>query len=93
MEQALNALLAPIQEDFAKDEEFRKVEALAYPPVAAAPKKKKEKKIGTGYVAKDKKKDAATAQAVADGEVKPEDAVAQAVGTGAADAMAKLSMD
>jgi len=75
---ALNKLLAPVQHEFATNEEFRKVEALAYPAAVAAPKKKKEKKIGTGYV---KKKEE---------EVKPE---AQAVGTSADDAMAKLSVD
>lgn len=55
-------------------------------------KQKKEKKIGSGYPAKDKKADAAVAQAVADGKVKPEEAVAQAVGTGAEDAMQKLKV-
>lgn len=75
---ALNKLLAPVQHEFATNEEFRKVEALAYPAAVAAPKKKKEKKIGTGYV---KKKEE---------EGKPE---AQAVGTSADDAMAKLSVD
>lgn len=93
---ALNALLAPVQHEFATNEEFRKIEALAYPAAVAAPKKKKEKKIGTGYV---KKKEevggnaGAAAQAVADGQLKPEEALTQAVGTSADEAMAKLSVD
>jgi len=87
VEQALNALLAPIQEDYAKDPEFRKVAELAYPPEQPDKKKKKEKKIGTGYASKDKQKGAATAATVAGGRVKPEEAVAKVVGTGAEDAM------
>ena len=81
---ALNALLAPVQNEFATNEEFRKVEALAYPAAVAAPKKKKEKKIGTGYV---KKKEEEGGDVVA---LKPE---VQAAGTSADDAMAKLSVD
>jgi tyrosyl-tRNA synthetase len=93
VEQALNALLVPIQEDYAKDPEFQIVAELAYPSEQPEKKKKKkEKKIGTGYASKDKQKGAATAAAVADGQVKPEEAVAKAVGTGAEDAMEKLGV-
>ncbi|GAA5994992.1 tyrosine--tRNA ligase TYS1 [Rhodotorula paludigena] len=43
--QAINALLAPIQAEFAADAEFQAVEQRAYPPeVKAVPAKKKEKK-------------------------------------------------
>ncbi|OLL26449.1 Tyrosine--tRNA ligase, cytoplasmic [Neolecta irregularis DAH-3] len=45
--QALNALLAPIRQEFASNPEFQTALSLAYPaPVSHAPKKK-EKKIGT----------------------------------------------
>jgi tyrosyl-tRNA synthetase len=50
-------------------------------------KKKKEKKIGTGYPAKDK------AAAVADGKLKPEEAAKEAVATGAEEAIEKLKVE
>jgi tyrosyl-tRNA synthetase len=65
---------------------------LAYPIEGAAKKKKKEKKIGTGYVAKDKKQNAEIAQNVADGKVNPQYAIPQTVGTGVENAMEKLNM-
>lgn len=46
---AINALLAPIRDEFLNDPEFQKIEAAAYPPPAPKEKKKKEKKIGTRY--------------------------------------------
>lgn len=93
VELALGALLAPIQEDFNNNEEFKKISELAYPPPAVQKKPKKEKKIGTGYPAKDKRAaDAGVAEAVADGKVKPQEAVSQAVGTGAEDAIEKLKV-
>jgi len=93
VELALGALLAPIQEDFNSSEEFKKISELAYPPPAVQKKPKKEKKIGTGYPAKDKRATGAgVAEAVADGKVKPEEAVAQAVGTGAENAIEKLKV-
>ncbi|GAA5835234.1 hypothetical protein JCM11251_006652 [Rhodosporidiobolus azoricus] len=41
---AINALLAPIQAEFAADKEFQSAEQRAYPPEAKAAPKKKEKK-------------------------------------------------
>lgn len=52
VEQALNALLAPIQADFNGSPEFQEIERLAYPPAEAPKKVKKVKKIGSGYPAK-----------------------------------------
>lgn len=40
---AINRLLDPIRKAFAEDEEWRKVEALAYPDPNAKPDKKKKK--------------------------------------------------
>lgn len=45
--ESINALLAPVQEEFRTNPEFAKVEALAYPPPEPVKKVKKEKKIGT----------------------------------------------
>lgn len=77
MEQALNALLAPIQADFNGSAEFQEIERLAYPPPPAAKKVKKAKKIGSGYPSKKEEP-----------EVKPE-----AVGTTAAEAIEKLALE
>lgn len=63
---------------------------MAYPSEAAPKKKKKEKKIGTGYVPKDKLK---TAEAVADGTKKVDEAPKEALGESAADALEKLKVD
>ena len=71
MTEALNALLAPVQADFAKDPEFQKVAALAYPAPVPEKKAKKEKKIGTGYVAKGKKDVPAAAAAATGAAVAP----------------------
>ncbi|KAL7273679.1 Tyrosine--tRNA ligase cytoplasmic [Rhizina undulata] len=77
LEDALNVLLDPIRKDFESNPEFQKIAELAY-PVEEVKKKKKEKKIGTGYVAKDKKNTAATEAAV---------------GTGAEDALNNLNLN
>ncbi|RPB01747.1 tyrosine tRNA ligase [Choiromyces venosus 120613-1] len=87
VEEALNKLLDPIRKDYEQDEEFKKVTELAYPAEVKV-KKKKEKKIGTGYVPKDKK---TTAEKVADGDIKPQEAVEVAVGTSAKDAQDKFA--
>lgn len=50
---ALNAILDPVRSDYASNKAWQEIEALAYPVAAAPVKKKKEKKIGTGYVKKD----------------------------------------
>lgn len=86
VEDALNKLLDPIRKDFEQDEEWQKVAELAY-PAEIKTKKKKEKKIGTGYVPKGK----STAEEVADGDVKPQEAVEVAVGVSAKDAQEKLA--
>ncbi|KAA8893168.1 tRNA synthetases class I-domain-containing protein [Sphaerosporella brunnea] len=86
VEQALNALLAPIQAEYTADEEWQNIAELAYPPPVAEKKKKKEKKIGTGYHAN-------KGAVVADGKAKPKEAVKEAVGTGAEEALEKLKVD
>jgi tyrosyl-tRNA synthetase len=50
----LNDLLDPIRKQFEEDKEWQEIAAKAY-PVEVKAKVKKVKKIGTGYVAKDKK--------------------------------------
>jgi len=80
VEKALNRLLDPIRKDFEQDEEFKKVAELAY-PTEVKPKKKKEKKIGTGY--KGKK---TTTEGAVDGNLNPQEVVEVAVGTSSKDA-------
>lgn len=47
---AIDGLLKPIRDEFLNDEEFQKIEKLAYPPPVAAPKKeKKVKNKGSRY--------------------------------------------
>ncbi|KAI5851300.1 tRNA synthetases class I-domain-containing protein [Morchella snyderi] len=91
VQQALNAILAPIQAAYQADVEWQKIADLAYPSEGPKKGKKKEKKIGTGYVAKDKK-NAAVAEHVADGAVKAQNAVPEALGTDAKDALDKLNL-
>jgi tyrosyl-tRNA synthetase len=51
--EALNALLAPVQEEFQASAEWKEIEKKAYPPPPAAPKKeKKVKNKGTGHPGK-----------------------------------------
>jgi tyrosyl-tRNA synthetase len=50
---ALNALLAPVQEAFNADAQWKDIEQKAYPPPPAPPKKeKKVKNKGTGHPGK-----------------------------------------
>src|SRR5690606_1742253 len=56
VEKALNKLLDPIRIEYTNSEAFQKAAELAYPVEVKQVKKKKEKKIGTGYVPKDKAK-------------------------------------
>lgn len=90
VQEALNAILAPIQAAYQADAEWQKIADLAYPSEGPKKGKKKEKKIGTGYVAKDKK-NAAVAEQVADGTIKAQNAVPEALGTDAKDALGKLN--
>jgi tyrosyl-tRNA synthetase len=46
---ALNKLLAPIQEAFQASKEFQEIALKAYPPPEVQKKAKKVKKVGTGY--------------------------------------------
>jgi tyrosyl-tRNA synthetase len=47
--ECLNGLLASVQAKFKASKEWQEVTLLAYPPVEAPKKEKKEKKLGTGY--------------------------------------------
>ena len=85
VEKALNRLLDPIRKDFEEDEEFKKVAELAYPPEVKV-KKKKEKKIGTGYRGKK-----TTTEEVVDGDLNSQGAVEVVVGTSAKDAQDRLA--
>lgn len=92
VEEALNALLAPIQAKFEADKEWQKIANLAYPSEGPKKGKKKEKKIGTGYVPKEKK-NAAVAEKVSEGEIKVQDAISEALGVDAKDALGKLNLN
>lgn len=92
VQDALNAVLAPIRAAFESNKEWREIESLAYPSEGPKKTKKKEKKIGTGYVPKEKK-NATVAEKVAEGEVKPQDAVAETLGKDAKDALGKLNLN
>ncbi|KAI5797937.1 tRNA synthetases class I-domain-containing protein [Peziza echinospora] len=89
LEVALNKLLEPIRSEFEASKEWKKVAADAYPSEAKQEKKKKEKKIGTGYVAK--AKDASSAST--DGPVEGVKGVADAVGSSAEQALEKLDLE
>ncbi|KAE8221811.1 hypothetical protein CF319_g4888 [Tilletia indica] len=72
---AINRLLAPIREEFASNEAFRKAEEAAYPK-AVPEKKKKEKKVNPRHANKDGQ---------ADAKVTPAAAAADSATTGAAE--------
>lgn len=57
VEKALNAILDPVRQEYEQDKEWQKAASQAY-PVVEVKKKVKEKKIGTGYVPKEKVKGA-----------------------------------
>lgn len=92
VQEALNAILQPIQAAYQADAEWQKTADLAYPSEGPKKGKKKEKKIGTGYVPKDKK-NAAVAEQVADSAIKAQNAVPEALGTDAKDALDKLNLN
>ena len=87
LEDALNALLEPIRKEFEGNEAWKEVEAKAY-PTEVKTKKKKEKKIGTGYVAK--KKGGETVGAEVAGPVEGVKSVEEAVGTGVKEVVERL---
>ena len=54
--ESLNSLLSSIQAKFKASKEWQEITLKAYPP-PEKPKKKKEKKIGTGYAGQSKSVD------------------------------------
>lgn len=88
VQDALNAILAPIRASYESNKEWKATAELAYPSEGPKKVKKKEKKIGSGYVSKEKK-NVAVAENVADGEVNPQDVVSVNV----KNALNKLSLD
>ena len=86
---ALNALLAPIRKMHDEDKEWLDIEAKAYPAEKAVTKKKKEKKIGTGYAGA-KKKDGSDAVNPDGSKKEPGE---HPTGESASEAMENLNLD
>lgn len=95
LEIALNALLDPIRKEFDSSSEWKAIAEAAYPSAAAEgadagkPKKKKEKKLGTGYVLKKKGGETTDGGSEVEGVKKVEDALAGS----AEEALGKLNVD
>lgn len=89
LETALNALLDPIRNEFASSPDFQAITEAAYPSEDKTKKKKKEKKIGTGYVAM---KAATDEKALAEAAVEGRKHVEDAISTGAEEAIGKLKV-
>ncbi|KAF8455523.1 tRNA synthetases class I-domain-containing protein [Terfezia claveryi] len=88
LETALNALLEPIRNEFASSPDFQAITEAAYPSEGKTKKKKKEKKIGTGYVAVKAATDEKAPAEAAEGEKHVKDALS----TGAEEAIGKLKV-